>query len=112
LRSGDQGQRRFPALHRAADRHRDGRRQGVPRHAGRLRRFETNIRKERQLEGIAKAKVAGVYKARPAKLASAVGDKVAEMRAAGMGASEIADKLKIARRSVYRLLDGNVVARS
>ncbi|WP_158927090.1 recombinase family protein [Acidisphaera sp. S103] len=66
--------------------------------------FETNLRRERQLEGIAAAKAAGVYKGRPAKLASAVGDKVAEMKAAGMGATEIADKLGIARRSVYRLL--------
>ena len=27
--------------------------------------FETNLRKERQMEGIAKAKLAGVYKGRP-----------------------------------------------
>jgi hypothetical protein len=52
------------------------------------------------------------YKGRPAELAGKHGAQVAEMRAAGMGASEIADKLKIAQRSVYRLLDGNVVARS
>ena len=31
--------------------------------------FETNLRKERQLEGIAKAKAAGVYKGRPASSA-------------------------------------------
>jgi DNA invertase Pin-like site-specific DNA recombinase len=68
--------------------------------------FETNLRKERQLEGIAKAKAEGVYKGRPAKLAGKHADKVAAMRAAGMGATEIADKLGIARRSVYRLLDG------
>ena len=30
--------------------------------------FETNLRKERQLEGIAKAKAAGVYKGRPASI--------------------------------------------
>jgi DNA invertase Pin-like site-specific DNA recombinase len=30
--------------------------------------FETNLRKERQLEGIAKAKQAGVYKGRPASI--------------------------------------------
>ena len=30
--------------------------------------FETNLRKERQLEGIAKAKAAGVYKGRPATI--------------------------------------------
>ncbi len=27
--------------------------------------FETNLRRERQLEGVAKAKAAGVYKGRP-----------------------------------------------
>jgi Resolvase, N terminal domain len=30
--------------------------------------FETNLRRERQLEGIAKAKAAGVYKGRPATI--------------------------------------------
>src|SRR5580698_3390094 len=33
--------------------------------------FETNLRKERQAEGIAAAKAAGVYKGRPPKLAGA-----------------------------------------
>ena len=33
--------------------------------------FETNLRKERQLEGIAKAKEAGVYKGRPASIDAA-----------------------------------------
>jgi DNA invertase Pin-like site-specific DNA recombinase len=35
--------------------------------------FETNLRKERQLEGIAKAKDAGVYKGRPASIDAALG---------------------------------------
>jgi DNA invertase Pin-like site-specific DNA recombinase len=30
--------------------------------------IETNVRRERQLEGIAKAKAAGVYKERPASI--------------------------------------------
>ena len=33
--------------------------------------FETNLRKGRQLEGIAKAKAAGVYKGRPASIDAA-----------------------------------------
>ena len=33
--------------------------------------FETNLRKERQMEGIAKAKAAGVYKGRPASIDTA-----------------------------------------
>jgi DNA invertase Pin-like site-specific DNA recombinase len=64
--------------------------------------FETNLRKERQLEGIAKAKAAGVYKGRPASIDAAL---VREMKAKGRGASEIAKTLKIGRASVYRLLD-------
>jgi DNA invertase Pin-like site-specific DNA recombinase len=62
--------------------------------------FETNIRKERQLEGIAAAKKAGVYKGRPAKIEA---EKIAKLRAEGLGASEIAKRLKIGRASVYRV---------
>jgi Resolvase, N terminal domain len=36
--------------------------------------FETNLRRERQLEGIAKAKAAGVYKGRPASIDDASPD--------------------------------------
>jgi DNA invertase Pin-like site-specific DNA recombinase len=63
--------------------------------------FETNLRRERQLEGIAKAKAAGVYKGRPPSIDAA---KVRQLRAKGMGASEIAKALKIGRASVYRVL--------
>jgi len=42
--------------------------------------FETNLRKERQLEGIAKAKAEGVYKGRPASIDVA---QVREMKAQG-----------------------------
>jgi DNA invertase Pin-like site-specific DNA recombinase len=64
--------------------------------------FETNLRRERQLEGIAKAKAAGVYKGRPASID---GDQVRAMKAQGIGASEIAKALKIGRASVYRVLE-------
>src|ERR1700693_707466 len=63
--------------------------------------FETNLRKERQLEGIAKAKEAGVYQGRPASIDAA---KVRELKAKGMGASDIAKALRIGRASVYRAL--------
>src|SRR5207253_6128052 len=63
--------------------------------------FETNLRRERQLEGIAKAKAAGVYKGRPPSIDA---DRVREMKAQGIGASEIAKALKIGRASVYRVL--------
>jgi DNA invertase Pin-like site-specific DNA recombinase len=64
--------------------------------------FETNLRKERQLEGIAKAKAEGKYKGRPASIDAA---KVRELKARGRGASEIAKALKIGRASVYRVLN-------
>jgi DNA invertase Pin-like site-specific DNA recombinase len=63
--------------------------------------FETNIRKERQLEGIAKAKAAGVYKGRPPSIDA---EKVKAMHAEGMGGTEIARAMGIGRASVYRML--------
>jgi DNA invertase Pin-like site-specific DNA recombinase len=55
------------------------------------------------MEGIAKAKAAGVYKGRPATIDAA---GVKELRSQGFGATEIAKRLKIARASVYRVLAG------
>jgi DNA invertase Pin-like site-specific DNA recombinase len=66
--------------------------------------FETNLRRERQLEGIARAKAEGVYKGRPASIDAA---KVRAMKAKGMGATEIAKALKIGRASVYRALEAS-----
>ena len=63
--------------------------------------FETNLRRERQMEGIAKAKAKGVYKGRKPSIDSA---EVARLREDGLGASEIAKKLGIGRASVYRVL--------
>ena len=63
--------------------------------------FETNFRRERQLEGIAKAKAAGVYKGRPPSIEAA---RVREMKAQGMRPVDIAKALKIGRASVYRVL--------
>jgi hypothetical protein len=45
--------------------------------------FETNLRRERQLEGIAKAKAAGVYKGRPGSIDAAL---VRELKMQGRGA--------------------------
>src|SRR5438477_9231061 len=63
--------------------------------------FETNLRKERQMEGIAKAKATGVYKGRKPSIDLA---KVKELKDKGLGATEIAKRLKIGRASVYRVL--------
>ena len=63
--------------------------------------FETAIRRERQLEGIAKAKAKGVYKGRKPTVPV---ERVREMKAEGVGASAIAKQLGIARSSVYEAL--------
>jgi DNA invertase Pin-like site-specific DNA recombinase len=63
--------------------------------------FETNLRRERQLEGIAKAKLAGVYKGRPPSIEAS---RVREMKAQGMRPVDIAKALGNARQSVYRVL--------
>jgi DNA invertase Pin-like site-specific DNA recombinase len=63
--------------------------------------FETNLRKERQLEGIAKAKEAGVYKGRKPSVDIA---QVRQMHRDGMGATAIAIELGIGRASVYRAI--------
>jgi DNA invertase Pin-like site-specific DNA recombinase len=63
--------------------------------------FETNLRRERQLEGIANAKTRGIYKGRKATIDPA---KIKQMKADGMGPSAIAKTLKIGRASVYRVL--------
>ncbi len=67
--------------------------------------FETNLRRERQLEGIAKAKAKGVYKGRPPRIEAA---KITALKAEGLGASAIAKRLGIGRASVYRVLEGAV----
>jgi DNA invertase Pin-like site-specific DNA recombinase len=64
--------------------------------------FETNLRRERQLEGISAAKARGVYKGRKPSI------DVAEIRRLHqeekLGPTAIARRLGIGRASVYRLL--------
>jgi DNA invertase Pin-like site-specific DNA recombinase len=62
--------------------------------------FETNLRRERQMEGIAKAKAAGIYKGRPPVIDEA---KIDALKAEGLGATAIAKRLGIGRASVYRV---------
>jgi DNA invertase Pin-like site-specific DNA recombinase len=64
--------------------------------------FETNLRRERQLEGIAEAKAKGKYKGRVPK--SPIDAATVMQLRNEIGVSAIARKLKISRTSVYRLL--------
>jgi len=68
---------------------------------GAVAEFETDIRKERQREGIDKAKANGIYKGRKPSVDKAM---VLELKAQGVSPSAIAKQLKIGRASVYRAL--------
>jgi DNA invertase Pin-like site-specific DNA recombinase len=70
---------------------------------GAIAQFERELIRERMLVGIAKAKAEGKYKGR-APTARAKADKVKQLRAAGVGPSEIARQLSIGRTSVFRIL--------
>ena len=64
--------------------------------------FETNLRRERQLEGIIAAKARGVYQGRKPSIDAA---EVLRLRhEAKLGPAAIARRLGIGRASVYRLL--------
>ena len=64
--------------------------------------FETRIRAERQLEGIARAKAQGVYKGRKRTIDAAAVRELKE--STRLGATAIARRLGISRASVYRVL--------
>jgi DNA invertase Pin-like site-specific DNA recombinase len=66
--------------------------------------FETNLRRERQMEGIAKAKADGVYKGRKRSVDVA---QVNALKSDGMKPREIARHMGIGRASVYRALGQN-----
>ncbi len=64
--------------------------------------FETNLRKERQREGIEQAKARGVYKGRKPSINA---EEILLLRDSGHGATDIANKLGISRATVYRILE-------
>jgi DNA invertase Pin-like site-specific DNA recombinase len=64
--------------------------------------FETNLRRERQAEGIASAKLRGVYTGGKPRIDRS---RVHALAAHGHGPSHIAHELGISRRHVYRLLE-------
>lgn len=66
--------------------------------------FETNLRRERQMEGIVAAKERGVYKGRKPKIDAAEVRRLHEVDK--LNPSAIAQRLGIARSSVYRFLPG------
>jgi DNA invertase Pin-like site-specific DNA recombinase len=63
--------------------------------------FETDVRRERQVEGIARAKNAGVYTGGKPRIDR---QKVRKLAAAANGPAAIARDLGVSRMSVYRIL--------
>ena len=66
--------------------------------------FETEIRKERQLEGIAKAKAAGVCFGAKAKLSGQQLEKMRQKRSEGVLIKDLMVEYSLSKASVYRLL--------
>ena len=67
--------------------------------------FETNLRRERQLEGIKNAKEKGVYKGGKKKINV---EQIKTLKREGLGATAIAKQVGCHRDSVYRLLKREV----
>lgn len=63
--------------------------------------FETNLRHERQMEGIAKAKARGVYKGRKPSVDV---DRVRALQAEGLGPTAIAIEMGVSRSTIWRVL--------
>ena len=74
---------------------------------GVIAEFENALRRERQMAGIAAAKIKGVYKGRPSTIDA---DAIKALKAEGHGPAEIARRLRISRASVYRLAPVQPVA--
>lgn len=62
--------------------------------------FETNLRRERQADGIAAAKNKGVYKGRPPSINQ---EKIKQYLVEGKRPSQIAKELKISRGTIYKI---------
>ena len=65
--------------------------------------FETNLRRERQAEGIAPAKQRGAYRGRPPRIDM---EAIKRRLASGLSPTEIARELGISRGTVYKARAG------
>ena len=68
---------------------------------GAFAEFERNIIRQRQAEGIARAKVRGVYKGRKKTIDD---NRIRKMKAEGHSVTEIAELVGVSRMTVYRSL--------
>jgi len=75
-----------------------------PQMLGVFAAFEAAIRRERQMEGVAKAKAEGAFKGRKSSIDAT---RVRELAASRMDETAIAKELVVSRASVYRLIGRN-----
>lgn len=71
-----------------------------------IAQFERELLLERQREGIRIAKERGVYKGRKPVCTGKKLERLHKLADSGMGATEIAREMQIARSTVYRVLEG------
>ena len=72
---------------------------------GAFAEFERSIIRQRQAEGIARAKARGVYKGRQKTIDE---NRIRKMKAEGHSVTEISGSLGVSRMTVYRYLGGNI----
>ena len=89
--------------HRTARGHLDRGRQGVLRHAGVFAEFETNLRRERQAEGISAAKQRGAYRGRPPRIDM---QAIQHRLAMGLSPTQIARELGVSHGAIYKARAG------
>jgi DNA invertase Pin-like site-specific DNA recombinase len=63
--------------------------------------FAPNLRRDRQAEGIAKAKAEGKFRGRPASIDKT---RIIELKESGLSATQISKEMGISRVSVYRAI--------
>ena len=66
--------------------------------------FETAIRKERQMEGIAKAKAEGRTGGRPRQVTEAVRDNISKLRSNGMSIRAIAAEVGLSKATIQKIV--------
>ena len=74
---------------------------------GSIAQFERTLIRERQAQGIAKAKERGVYRGRSKSLGEEEVQTLRELASLGVSKSEIGRRLGVSRATVYRYLDSS-----
>lgn len=67
--------------------------------------FETDIRRERQMEGIAKAKAEGRSGGRPALVTDEVRQRVQELRSQGISIRKVAEEVGFSKATIQKMIE-------